>query len=468
MKYEDLFCGMNYVNTNFIVEAETVTQLKGNKKLPPLRRCVLIAALITTLLMLIGCGAAIYITFANEPWASIPVVEGVDVPKEDIQITITEVTPSYLSYRCDIDDFGYEEKAVIFYTDAPCTIKRKTDAGWQTLPKQITDAAWKADEVLTDGHYEGKFHWSAHYGSLDAGLYRISAPIIQGHDDFVLEFEIKDSMRSESLDAADNLVNREFWHIQIHYGKEYGSLDYVPDNAKAQFIWDAAQPEQCSEFWRCGEDYLFLTYFGDRIAQGMMYKDGTKYTLMREKDSFDAPIVGWTPWPNMDLNELTNWRYFLEEAQVEGDTSLKSDGSIDTVVLTRTQHGSNGFDVDITYTTTLQVMPTSQEEIKKMLDEQNTNVWQAFSWAADKQTHTAMDVPFVNTTSNPISTATEAFALAENECSVDYSQAMIYRDETAGIWKIEYQILYGYQGYQYVYLNDEGITVRVSSADPKE
>lgn len=468
MKYEDLFCGMNYVNTNFIVEAETVTQLKGNKKLPPLRRCVLIAALITTLLMLIGCGAAIYITFANEPWASIPVVEGVDVPKEDIQITITEVTPSYLSYRCDIDDFGYEEKAVIFYTDAPCTIKRKTDAGWQTLPKQITDAAWKADEVLTDGHYEGKFHWSAHYGSLDAGLYRISAPIIQGHDDFVLEFEIKDSMRSESLDAADNLVNREFWHIQIHYGKEYGSLDNVPDNAKDQFIWDAAQPEQCSEFWRCGEDYLFLTYFGDRIAQGMMYKDGTKYTLMREKDSFDAPIVGWTPWPNMDLNELTNWRYTLEEAQFEGDVSCRNDGTVDTVVLTRTQNGSNGFDVDITRTTTLQVMPTSQEEIKKLLDEQNTNVWQVFSWAADKQTHTAMDVPFVNTTPNPISTATEAFSLAENECSVDYSQAMIYRDETAGIWKIEYQILYGYQGYQYVYLNDEGITVRVSSADPKE
>ena len=468
MKYEDLFYGMNYINTSFIVEAETVTRLKGSKKMPPLRRCVLIAALITTLLMLIGCGAAIYITFANEPWASIPVVEGVDVPTEDIQITITEVTPSYLCYRCDIDNFGYEEKAVVFYTDVPCTIERKTDTGWQALPKQITDAARKADEVLTDGHYEGKFQWAAHYGYLDVGHYRITASIIQGHEDFVLEFEIEDSMRSESLETAEDLVNREFWHIQVHYSTEYGTLDNVPDDAKEQFIRDAAQPEQCSEYWRCGDDYLFLTYFGDRIAHGMMYKDGTKYALIREKDSFDSPIVGWTPWPDMDLNVLTNWRYTLEEAQFEGDVSCRNDGTVDTVVLTRTQNGSNGFDVDITRTTTLQVMPTSQEEIKKILDEQNTNVWQVFSWAADKQTHTAMDVPFVNTTPNPISTATEAFSLAENECSVDYSQAMIYRDETAGIWKIEYQILYGYQGYQYVYLNDEGITVRVSSADPKE
>ena len=259
MKYEDLFCGMNYVNTNFIVEAETVTLLKGSKKLPPLRRCVLIAALITTLLMLIGCGAAIYITFANEPWASIPVVEGVDVPTEDIQITITEVTPSYLCYRCDIENFGYEEKAVVFYTDVPCTIERKTDTGWQALPKQITDAARKADEVLTDGHYEGKFQWAAHYGYLDVGHYRITASIIQGHEDFVLEFEIEDSMRSESLETAEDLVNREFWHIQVHYSTEYGTLDNVPDDAKEQFIRDAAQPEQFSEYWRCGDDYLFLT-----------------------------------------------------------------------------------------------------------------------------------------------------------------------------------------------------------------
>ena len=190
--------------------------------------------------------------------------------------------------------------------------------------------------------------------------------------------------------------------------------------------------------------------------------------MIREKDSFDSPIEGWTPWPAMDLNVLTNWRYTLEEAQFEGDDSCRNDGTVDTVVLTRTQNGSNGFDVDITRTTTLQVMPTSQEEITKTLDAQDTNVWQAFSWAEDKQTHKAMNVPFINTTSTPISTATEAFALAEKECSVDYSQAMIYRDESAEIWKIEYQILYGYQGYQYVYLNDDGITVMVASAEPKE
>ena len=45
MNGEDLFRGLNYVNAEFIDEAETVTQLKGEKKILSLRRPVLIAAI---------------------------------------------------------------------------------------------------------------------------------------------------------------------------------------------------------------------------------------------------------------------------------------------------------------------------------------------------------------------------------------------------------------------------------------
>ena len=60
MNGEDLFRGLNYVNLNFIDEAETVTQLKGEKKILSLRRPVLIAAMIAMLLMLVGC-AVVYV-----------------------------------------------------------------------------------------------------------------------------------------------------------------------------------------------------------------------------------------------------------------------------------------------------------------------------------------------------------------------------------------------------------------------
>ena len=60
MKGEDLFLGLNYVNSKFIEEAETVTQLQEKRKVLSLRRPVLIAAIVAMLLMLVGC-AVVYV-----------------------------------------------------------------------------------------------------------------------------------------------------------------------------------------------------------------------------------------------------------------------------------------------------------------------------------------------------------------------------------------------------------------------
>ena len=467
MNGEDLFRGLNYVNAKYIDEAETVTQLQSEKKILSLRRPVLIAAIIAMVLMLVGCGAAIYMILAEEPWASIPRVEGTDVSREDVQISVTVVTPTYLSYRCDIEGFGSEEKSVFLYTDAPCIIEKKTEAGWQELPRKIVDMEWTADKVLTDGHFDGRLQWNAHYGYLDVGIYRVTVPIVEGHDDFVLEFEITEEMHSDGLEMASDLANREFWHIRETSSVEYGSLENVPDEAKEQYLRENESADDSSEYWKCGEDYLYLMYDGDQIIMGMMYKDGIKYKLVREWESNDAPIVGWMPWPDMDLNRVTEWRYVFETTQGQKDISRRSDGTIETVVLTNTENDANGFDLDVTYTTTLQVIPTSRDEIRKIIDEQNTNAWQAFSWEEDQKIQKPQEVTFVNTTASPITTAADALTLAEKECTVDYTQVKIYRDEAVGIWKIEYQIFYGYQGYQYVYLNDDGITIMVSGSGSK-
>ena len=474
MNGKDIFLGLKYVGDDLIEKAEygefptkvEKTEKKTNtRKLT--RRPFLVAAIIAMMLLLVGCGAAIYMILAEEPWASIPRVEGADIPREDIQITITEVTPSYLTYHCDIDGFGIAEKSVLFYDDAPCTIEKKLDDGWQALPKQLEDTQWRADKILSDGHHDGTLHWLAHYGYLDVGSYRVTVPIVEGHDDFVLEFEITEAMRSEGLEMAEDLVNREFWHIRETYGREYGSLENVPEEAKDQYLEEDESADDVSEYWKCGEDYLYLIYDGDNIIMGMMYRDGIKYTLVREWESNDAPIVGWMPWPDMDLDRVTGWTYTLEADPGEKNITHRSDGSVDTVVLTSTENNANGLDLRVTYTTTLQVMPTSQEDIRKMIDEQNTNAWQDFSWEEDQKINTPRDVAFVNTSPNPISTAAEALALAEKERTVEYTQVKIYRDEAAGIWKIEYQIMYGYQGYEYIYLNDDGITVMVSGSGSK-
>jgi len=60
MKVEDLFRGLNEVNEKYVHEAETVTQLKGEKKILSARRPFLIAAMLGLLLLLVGCGTAVY------------------------------------------------------------------------------------------------------------------------------------------------------------------------------------------------------------------------------------------------------------------------------------------------------------------------------------------------------------------------------------------------------------------------
>ena len=91
MNGKDLFLGMNYVNSRYIEEAETVTQLKVEKKILPLRRPVLVAAIIGLLLLLVGCAAYFYslqqLVVIDHTKEVIAVVE------EDISKNTTETVP---------------------------------------------------------------------------------------------------------------------------------------------------------------------------------------------------------------------------------------------------------------------------------------------------------------------------------------------------------------------------------------
>ena len=50
---------------------------------------------------------------------------------------------------------------------------------------------------------------------------------------------------------------------------------------------------------------------------------------------------------------------------------------------------------------------------------------------------------------------------------MEHTKVLVYRDEAAEMWKVEFQMEYGYHGYQYIYLDDEGITQMVSGAGSK-
>lgn len=466
MKGKDLFVGMSFIDSKFIEEAEAVTRLKPEKRLF-LRRPFLLAAVIALLLMLVGCGTYMVLTLAGEPWASMPKVEGKDVPGEDIHVTVKSASPTGIQLQCDIEGFGIEEKSIIMLQYAPCILERKTQGGWEKVPKRMEDPEWTADRMLTDGHCVIETSWPAVYGYLDVGSYRITLEVVEGHEPVTLEFEITEEMHTEGLKLAEDLVSREYWHVRETGFHTYGALENVPEEIHDQFRGPFGDEDDVTEYWKYGENFLCLHYDEGELESGMMLKDGVKYSLVREQESNDYPIVGWMPWPDMDLARLAAWSDYFETELYQQELIYRPDGTIEKAVFTRTENDDGGYDVEQTSVINLEFPDTSSEEIAQMIADQNTNVWQNFSWEEDRQKYKSLDVTYINTTPSPITTAADALALAEKECTVEANRIKVYRDVEAGIWKIEYQILYGYNGYQYIYLNEEGITVMVSGAGSK-
>lgn len=466
MKGKELFTGLSYIDSKYIAEAETVTEFTAERRLT-LRRPILLAAVIALLMMLVGCGTALYLTLAEEPWASMPRAEGADVPREDIRVTVNSVCPTGIQLKCDIAGFGTEETSIIMLQNAPCTLEKQTDAGWEEIPKQMEDPDWTADRMLTDGHEFVQTNWKTVYGYLDVGHYRITLEVIEGHDPIALEFEITEEMRTEGLEMAEELVSREYWHVRESGYHTFGSLENVPEEIHDQFRGPFGDEDDVTEFWKYGNDYLCLYYDEGELEIGMMLKDGVKYSLEREWESNDAPIVGWMPWPDLDPDRLSGWNYYFATDLYQQELTYRTDGTVEQAVFTRTSNDDGGYDVEQTSVITLEFPATTPEEIAQRIAEQNTNVWQAFSWEEDRQKYKSLDVEYVNTSPSPIVTAADALALAEKECTVEATRVKVYRDMKAGIWKIEYQIFYGYNGYQYIYLNDQGLTVMVSGAGSK-
>lgn len=459
---------LTFIDSKFLEEAEAAVQTPPRRARPGLpRKAFLIAAVIALSLLLVGCGTVVYrLVLAGEPWASIPEVAGTDVPREDVQITAYSAYPAGIQIQCDITGFSTEEKSIIMLQNAPCILEKQGEAGWEALPKLLGDPEWKADRMITDGHCRVETNWASVYGYLDVGIYRITLEILEDHEPFTLEFEITEEMRTEGLKTTEDLRSQEYWHVRESGSHSFGSLENIPEEIHHQFQGPFGDEDDVYEYWKFGSDMLCLFYDEGMLESGMLYKDGVKYKLEREWESDDAPIVGWMPWPDLDLNRLSRWATYFGDERYQQELVYREDGSMEKAVLTMTTN-DGGYDVETTSVRVFEFPDTAPEDIAKMLADQNTNVWQDFSWEEDRQKYKALDVKFVNTTPSPITTAADALALAEKECTVDDNQIKVYRDAEAGIWKIEYQIMYGHIGYQFVYLNDDGLTVMVSGAGSK-
>lgn len=475
------------------------------KSTSPRKRILLIAAVVAALLALAGCAMAIHYVWAESPFTSLPRLTGEDIHYEDIELTITGVSPTGMSLMCTIRNEAFPEENqdeaqnAIGIINGPFYLEKKTETGWEELPKRIEDATWSKQEYLTGGQLDLGYSWGLVYGRLTPGTYRLTTTVVEGQPEVHVEFNIADSSNlthAEAIqrcnDAIDAVLNRECYHVYLSQLTEYGE---IPEGIRM----DDGQNTSYSEFWKSGEDYLELYAREEgHVVDGMMKKNGVKYRLDNETEGdSNTPVAGWSVWPDLDDERLAWWAAYYEpnsaafpdgigvisdeEVTFQRKTydddnqtetiSFRFDdgGNLKKIVSTRVEkrfYAENAF-VPVTNTMTIEICDTDSVSISKKITDQDVNFYRDFSWEKDQKERTPLNVDFQNTAVCPVTNAPEAIAQAVKECNVDYTKIVVYRDEAAGMWRVEFQILYGHGGYQYVYMNNDGITQMIANAGAK-
>lgn len=462
MTGKELLKGMGEVSQRYVQEAERFVPAEAKRRMSPRR--ALLVAVAALLMLLVGCGAAwVYLG-----WADRNEIDVSSISQEDIHLTVLEASPSGATVRCNIDGVSIMSDSITML-EWPITLERETASGWEALERLQPDEAYTGREILSDGELEYSVQWSTVYGLLTPGKYRLSTMVLEDHDLVYAEFEITEAMLPEQFETVSQLLDREFCHIRIRYDTVLAEQNTVPEDQGenlAQFIEEYAVYEE--EFLKSGQDMMALTYRDGALYMGVLYREGVKYKLTNEDpETRLSPIAGWEVWPDYDLNRMTAWVDELLREDGKLECAYSEDGSLKRICVTTPRREGDYAFIDH-YEMVYEVLTTGEAEIAGKFAEQDVDFSREFSWEADQRTYPALDVAHHNVDAAPIETAAEAIALAKNECSVDYTQIRVYRDEGAKMWKVEFQILYGYQGYQFVYLSDEGITQRVSEAGPKE
>ena len=468
MKEKRILHVLGEINDSYIEELYADSGNKAGKNRHSRRKLWLIAAVVALMVFLMGSAIVEYLSMPECPMFDYPLTDSAKVPAENIHLTVSDVSATSMQLFCSIDGVEAGQDAIYILSGGPFTIEKKTESGWEELPAVIDAPGRHPDEVLTEGTYDWHIDWSAVYGILDNGEYRLTTTVLEGNVPVSVEFEVKASESDVSV-TVEKLLSGEAYYIRYFSTCEFGSFDNVT-NQKKKEIKDSAKSSEAyvHEYWKCGDDLMSLIYRDDKLWIGLMYKDGTKYSLEHEGDDRNNPIIGWTPMPDLDLNRLTEWTGIIDDSGYKSDVVYRQDETVERIVQVGTfETFQDYYDVETTITHTFEIVSTETRVCAEQFAKQNVDTAQEFSWEEDRVKMRALEVSFVNTTTEQIDSASEAISRASAECTVEYNKIMVYRDEEAGMWKVEFQILYGYQGYQFVYLNDEGITQLVSGAGSK-
>ena len=462
MKEKKLLHALSNVDERYL---EEMHETKTVKKRPAMKLVWVAAAVLSLMTLLMG-SAMIKLWPATCDLFKYPLTDPALVAPENIKLTVAEVNPTSMKVYCKVEGVEDGKDAIYILPNGPFTLDRKTDEGWEPLTPKYEDADWKAYRMLTGGTTDWYISWTGIYGILEPGTYRYNAVVLEGKAPSSVEFTVTKKLDPTMKELLENTLSSYSYCVRYTAIPEISNMDHL--SRKDREVLVETTHGNTTEYRKYGDQLLVLDYFDDQPEQpslGMMVKNGQKYRLDHEGDDSTNPIIGWSLWPDVDQNRFTSW---VTDLLTGNNCTLQyaPDGTPESVVRV-TKRPNQAYGITVTWTETWELDTTDPGAVAAVFARQDVNKPRTFSWEEEQKTLEPLEVSFHNTQPQPITTAPQAAERAMAECTVDYTKVIVYHDETAGMWKVEFQNFYGYQGYQYVYLTDDGLTYAVANGAPK-
>lgn len=462
MKQKKIINALENVEDRYIDEMNGMGTVKSSGK--RITRLLLVAAAVSCLIAVLLMGSSyLRIYEATCELDDYPLMDPAQVPPENIILEAATVTPVNMRINCRVEGVKDGEDAIYIIPGGPFTIDRKTEDGWEPLTPRMEIPRWRQERMLTGGTTDWPVDWSAMYGILPPGTYRYNCVVLEGKAPSSAEFKIRSAPPEEFVKLLEDVFNSQSYHVRCTT-TSYMEGDTSHLSGEDLESLQSQVSDDTRDYWKYGDDILHTTYFGEKRAGGSMLKNGKTYYLDFEGMDSRNPELGWSLWLDLDVNRQTYWYSELYDFCRDKEITYTDDGKI--TFTKQWKWRKEYYGVTEIMTSVWEIDIDCPGEAAAAIARENINVPRSFDWELEKANLTGEPVTFVNTTAQAVTTAPEAVERALAECTVDYNKVIVYHDEKAGMWKVEFQIFYGYQGYQYVYMNDNGITQLVTMGEP--
>lgn len=392
-----------------------------------------------------------------------------------------------------VEEWANGEHSGSLTTDESYLIEKWNGEGYELLPEPTKPIpAGENIRIEAGSRNTWTVNWADTYGVLDPGSYRLCKNFVYTNEvgqQETLLYHVKFRIFPEEMGpyieacraAVEEVHNRDSYHLTV---SQDGGTIYTGE-AYDQFL---------SKYWKSGEDFLTERQYwkndGTLVAHdGYLMRGGRGYKLTWNGDNVLSGVSGWEEIDWLDESNRDMWDFQLEifdsnvgEVYVEENTTYLLNGSLDydgkedyrlqsfttdtdgKLISAQKLWLENKEDRDSDQYCKVEIHDTNADEIAKVIAAQAVDKPVAFNWAEEQAAHPAgaegvKTDGFVNTTPQGTVTLENVVSIARKECTLEWQNtAVVYYDETAGMWKVELGFSQDHTLCQTVYLDNQGIT----------